>query len=85
MTRVIGTTSLGALLRDERATYDPAPPTQTNQRPEHVASATSPLGGWLVEWVGVKVVVAVGGLLGAAGVAALTALPAAAKIVPTSE
>ena len=42
-------------------------------------AATSPLGGWLVEWVGVKVVVAAGGLLGAAGVAALSALPAAAS------
>ncbi len=42
-------------------------------------AATSPLGGWLVEWVGVKVVVAAGGLIGALGVAALGALPSAAS------
>ncbi len=42
-------------------------------------AATSPLGGWRVEWVGVKVVVAAGGLIGALGVAALGALPSAAS------
>ena len=42
-------------------------------------AATSPLGGWLVEWLGVKLVVAAGGLVGALGVTALTLLPAAAS------
>jgi MFS family permease len=42
-------------------------------------AATSPLGGWLVEWVGVRLVVAAGGLVGALGVTALTLLPAAAS------
>lgn len=42
-------------------------------------AATSPLGGWLVEWIGVKVVVAAGGLVGALGVIALSLLPAAAS------
>ena len=42
-------------------------------------AATSPLGGWLVEWVGVKLVVATGGLVGALGVTALSLLPAAAS------
>jgi MFS family permease len=41
-------------------------------------AATSPLGGWLVEWVGVKVVVAGGGLIGALGVVLLGALPVSA-------
>lgn len=38
-------------------------------------AATSPFGGWLVESIGVKAVVATGGLLAAAGVIALGALP----------
>ena len=42
-------------------------------------AATSPLGGWLVEWAGVKPVVASGGALAALGVLALSALPAAAS------
>jgi MFS family permease len=42
-------------------------------------AATSPLGGWLVEWVGVKIVVAVGGVVGALGVVALGALPPSAS------
>jgi MFS family permease len=42
-------------------------------------AAISPLGGWLVEWVGVKAVTATGGLIAAAGVIALSALPAAAS------
>jgi MFS family permease len=42
-------------------------------------AATSPLGGWLAEWTGVRIVVAVGGLLAAAGVIAVGALPAAAS------
>lgn len=42
-------------------------------------AATSPLGGWLVEWVGVKAVVAAGGLVGALGVTALSLLPAEAS------
>jgi MFS family permease len=42
-------------------------------------AAISPLGGWLVEWVGVKAVTATGGLIAAAGVIALGALPAAAS------
>lgn len=42
-------------------------------------AVTSPLGGWLVEWVGVKLVVATGGLVGALGVTALSLLPAAAS------
>jgi MFS family permease len=42
-------------------------------------AATSPLGGWLAEWIGVKLVVAAGGLIGALGVFVLAALPAAAS------
>ena len=38
-------------------------------------AATSPVGGWLVEWIGVKVVVAAGGIIAALGVSALAALP----------
>jgi MFS family permease len=40
---------------------------------------TSPLGGWLVELVGVKLVVAAGGLIAAASVAALSVLPPSAS------
>jgi MFS family permease len=40
---------------------------------------TSPLGGWLVELVGVKLVVASGGLIAAVAVAALTTLGSAAS------
>jgi MFS family permease len=42
-------------------------------------AATSPLGGYLVEWVGVRAVVATGGLLAALGVMALSGLPASAS------
>ena len=42
-------------------------------------AATSPFGGWLVEWLGVKAVVAAGGLLAAAGVTGLGTLPATAS------
>lgn len=42
-------------------------------------AATSPLGGWLVEWIGVRTVVVAGGLLGALGVIAVGALPATAS------
>jgi hypothetical protein len=42
-------------------------------------AATSPLGGWLVEWVGVRLVVAGGGLLAAIGVVALTRLATSAR------
>ena len=42
-------------------------------------AATSPLGGWLVEWIGVKAVVAAGGVIAAAGVTALGALPSSAS------
>jgi MFS family permease len=42
-------------------------------------AATSPLGGWLVEWIGVRAVVAAGGLLGAIGVVGLTQLPLTAR------
>jgi MFS family permease len=41
-------------------------------------AATSPLGGLLAEWVGVKLIVAAGGLIAALGVTALGALPSAA-------
>jgi MFS family permease len=41
-------------------------------------AAMSPLGGWLAEWVGVKLIVAAGGLIGAVGVTALGALPLSA-------
>jgi MFS family permease len=41
-------------------------------------AAISPIGGWLAEWVGVKLIVAAGGLIAAVGVAALGALPSAA-------
>jgi MFS family permease len=42
-------------------------------------AAMSPLGGWLAEYVGVKVIVAAGGLIGALGVMALGALPSSAS------
>jgi MFS family permease len=42
-------------------------------------AAMSPAGGWLAEWVGVKLIVAAGGLIGAAGVTALGALPFSAS------
>jgi MFS family permease len=42
-------------------------------------AATSPIGGWLAEWVGVKLIVAAGGLIGALGVIGLGALPSAAS------
>jgi MFS family permease len=42
-------------------------------------AATSPLGGWLAEWIGVKLVVAGGGLIAALGVAVLGALPSSAS------
>src|SRR6185436_5637937 len=38
-------------------------------------AAISPIGGLLAEWVGVKLIVAAGGLIAALGVAALGALP----------
>jgi MFS family permease len=38
-------------------------------------AATSPLGGWLAEWFGVRLVVAAGGVIAALGVIALGALP----------
>lgn len=38
-------------------------------------AAMSPIGGWLVEWVGVKMIVAAGGLIGAVGVTLLGMLP----------
>lgn len=41
-------------------------------------AAVSPLGGWLVEWLGVKLVVAAGGFIAALGVMALGALPTTA-------
>jgi MFS family permease len=42
-------------------------------------AAMSPIGGWLAEWVGVKLIVAAGGLIGAVGVTVLGALPASAS------
>jgi MFS family permease len=42
-------------------------------------AAMSPIGGWLVEWVGVKMIVAAGGLIGAFGVTLLGMLPAHAS------
>jgi MFS family permease len=42
-------------------------------------AAMSPVGGWLAEWVGVKLIVAAGGLIGAAGVTTLGALPFSAS------
>ena len=42
-------------------------------------AATSPLGGWLAEWVGVKLIVSAGGLIGALGVIGLGALPSSAS------
>jgi MFS family permease len=42
-------------------------------------AATSPLGGWLAEWVGVKLIVFAGGLIGALGVVGLGALPSSAS------
>jgi DHA2 family multidrug resistance protein-like MFS transporter len=41
----------------------------------------SPVGGWLVEWLGVRVVVASGGLVATAGVMALGWLPTDASAV----
>ena len=42
-------------------------------------AAMSPIGGWLAEWVGVKLIVAAGGLVGAVGVVALGSLPSSAS------
>ena len=42
-------------------------------------AATSPLGGWLAEYLGVKLIVAAGGLIGALGVTALGTLPSSAS------
>jgi MFS family permease len=42
-------------------------------------AATSPLGGWLVEWIGVRLVVAGGGLVATLGVVALTGLAPSAR------
>lgn len=42
-------------------------------------AAMSPLGGWLAEWIGVKLVVAGGGLIGALGVVVLGTLPSSAS------
>ena len=42
-------------------------------------AAMSPIGGVLAEWVGVKVIVAAGGLIAALGVTALGALPASSS------
>jgi MFS family permease len=42
-------------------------------------AATSPLGGWLAEWVGVKLIVAAGGVIAAVGVVVLGWLPASAS------
>ena len=42
-------------------------------------AAMSPLGGWLVEWIGVRAVVTTGGLLAAMGVLGLTQLPVTAR------
>ena len=42
-------------------------------------AAISPLGGWLVEFVGVKAVVTAGGALAALGVVGITALPTTAS------
>jgi MFS family permease len=42
-------------------------------------AATSPLGGWLVEWIGVRAVVAAGGLVATAGVVGLTRLALTAR------
>ena len=44
-------------------------------------AATSPLGGWLVEWVGVRAVVAAGGAVATLGVVGLTRLAASAAPV----
>lgn len=44
-------------------------------------AATSPLGGWLVEWVGVRTVVAAGGVVAALGVIGLTRLAVSAAPV----
>lgn len=41
-------------------------------------AAMSPIGGWLAEWVGVKLIVAAGGLIAAVGVTALGALSSSA-------
>ena len=41
-------------------------------------AAMSPVGGWLVEWIGVRTVVAAGGLLATLGVVALTRLATSA-------
>jgi MFS family permease len=42
-------------------------------------AATSPFGGWLVEWIGVRAVVTAGGLVAAAGVVGLTRLSLTAR------
>ena len=42
-------------------------------------AAISPIGGVLAEWVGVKLIVAAGGVIAALGVTALGALPASAS------
>jgi MFS family permease len=42
-------------------------------------AAMSPLGGWLAEYVGVRLIVAAGGVIGALGVTALGALPPSAS------
>ena len=42
-------------------------------------AAASPLGGWLAEWIGVKLIVAAGGLIAALGVVVLGALPSSAS------
>ena len=42
-------------------------------------AAMSPIGGFLAEWVGVKLIVAAGGLIGAVGVTVLGALPTSAS------
>jgi MFS family permease len=44
-------------------------------------AATSPLGGWLVEWVGVRAVVAAGGAVATLGVIGLTRLAVSAAPV----
>jgi MFS family permease len=43
-------------------------------------AAASPIGGWCVEWVGARIVVIAGGLIGAAGVAGLARLGASAGL-----
>ncbi len=41
-------------------------------------AVSSPVGGWLAVWAGIRALVLCGGTLGAAGIAALTQLPASA-------